>query len=78
MRFRAVGSVSMDDTKLLDAALQMLVDFELESPCDTLPDIDDKCAETCKYKLSTKRMLAALFGVYSKGGMTYRLWRLPV
>lgn len=39
----------MDDAKLLDAALQMLVDLELESPCDTLPDIDDTCAETCKF-----------------------------
>jgi hypothetical protein len=44
----------MDDTKLLDAALQMLVDLELESPCDTLPDIDDTCAETCKFNCPQK------------------------
>ena len=49
MRFRAVGSVSMDDAKLLDAALQMLVYFELENPCEVLPDIDDTCAETGKF-----------------------------
>ena len=54
MRFRAVGSVRMDDAKLLDAALQMLVDFESESPCDTLTDINDICAETCKFNCPQK------------------------
>lgn len=48
-QYTGLGSVSMDDAKLLDAALQMLVDLELESPCDILPDIDDTCAETCKF-----------------------------
>ena len=54
MRLTGVGGVHMDDAKLLDAALQMLVDFELESPCDTLPDIDDTCAETCKFNCPQK------------------------
>ena len=44
----------MTDAKLLDAALSMLVNFESEMPCDTLTDIDDTCAETCKYNCPQK------------------------
>jgi hypothetical protein len=54
MRLTGAGSVRMDDTKLLDMALQMFVYFELENPCEVLPDIDDTCAETCKFNSPQK------------------------
>lgn len=44
----------MTDTEVLDAALSLLVDFEIEMPCDTLTDIDDTCAETCEYDCPQK------------------------
>ena len=39
----------MTDTELLEMALSILVDFEIEMPCDTLNDVDDICFETCNY-----------------------------
>lgn len=45
----------MTDAELLDAALQILVDFELpEMVCDVLSEVDDTCSETCKYDCPTK------------------------
>ncbi len=44
----------MTDAELLDAALSLLVSFEVEMPCDILTDVDDICADTCAYSYPQK------------------------
>lgn len=39
----------MTDSEILEAALETLVDFELELPCDVLNDVDDACYALCAY-----------------------------
>ena len=56
----------MTDAELLDAALQTLVDFELDMPCDVLNDVDDWCYEMCKYNCPTKECWRRFLEVKAK------------
>lgn len=56
----------MADTELLDAALQILVDLELDIPCDVLTEVDDLCDEICKYNCPTKECWRRFLEVKAK------------
>ena len=44
----------MSDSEILEMALNVLVGFELDLPCDELAEVDDKCYETCAYNCPQK------------------------